>query len=191
MNIQELQDWLQARLPAHLVGGPPTITIYDDEVVIILALADADVDTMAPGAERRQAERRLIAWRREETRPLRMRLARELQKMLGRPVAWGMRVGSTEALFTTRSAPVMTRLGRAERDVLDTLVAAGVADTRSAALAYTVRAFAAEHADWLAEVRQAIAQVEQVRARLKLTPRGAPPAADDEPDAPPTPARSG
>jgi hypothetical protein len=69
----------------------------------------------------------------------------------------------------------MTRLGRAERDVLDTLVAAGVADTRSSALAYAVRAFAAEHAEWLAEVRSAIAQVDQVRARLKLTRRaGAP-----------------
>ena len=68
------------------------------------------------------------------------------------------------------------------RDVLDTLVAAGVADTRSSALAYTVRAFAAEHTDWLAEVRAAIEQVEQVRARLKLTRRaGAPPAAE-EPD---------
>src|SRR5262249_4692195 len=125
--------------------------------------------------ERRAAEQRLIAQGREETRPLRMKLARELQKLVGRPVAWGMRAGGSEALFTTRSAPVMTRLGRAERDVLDTLVAAGVADTRSSALAYTVRAFAAEHADWLAEVRAAIEQVDQVRARLKLIRRsGAP-----------------
>jgi hypothetical protein len=72
--------------------------------------------------------------------------------------------------------PVMTRLGRTERDVLDTLVAAGVADTRSAALAYAVRAFAAEHTDWLAEVREAIAQVDQVRARLTLTRRAGAPA---------------
>jgi len=56
------------------------------------------------------------------------------------------------------------------------LVAAGVADTRSAALAYAVRAFAAEHADWLDEVREAIAQVDQVRGRLKLTRRAGAPA---------------
>ena len=74
----------------------------------------------------------------------------------------------------------MTRLGRAERDVLDTLVGAGVADTRSSALAYAVRAFAAEHADWLAEVREALAQVEQVRARLKLTRRSGAPVVPDE-----------
>jgi hypothetical protein len=65
----------------------------------------------------------------------------------------------------------MTRLARAERDVLDTLVAAGVAETRSSALAYTVRTFAAEHGDWLAEVRQAIAEVDRVRARLRTRPR--------------------
>jgi hypothetical protein len=52
---------------------------------------------------------------------------------------------------------------------LDTLVAAGVAETRSSALAYAVRAFATQHADWLAEVRQAITQVEEIRSRLKLT----------------------
>jgi len=125
------------------------------------------------------AEQQLIGQRREETRALRMRLARDLQELAGRPVAWGMRIGGSSTLFTTRSVPVMTRLGRAERNVLDTLVAAGVADTRSSALAYTVRAFAAEHADWLAEVRAAIEQVDQVRARLKLTRRaGAPSVAD-------------
>ena len=36
----------------------------------------------------------LIAQRREETRTLRMRLARELQKQLELPVAWGMRASS-------------------------------------------------------------------------------------------------
>ena len=44
------------------------------------------------------------------------------------------------------------------------------------ALAYTVRAFATAHADWLAEVREAIEQVQQVRAKLKLRRRsGEPP----------------
>jgi hypothetical protein len=179
VNREELQGWLHARLPASVLAGPPEITVYEDEAVVMLPIAADSLDALPPDADRREAELRLIGQRREETRALRMRLARDLQETLGRPVAWGMRAGETSALFTTRSAPVMTRLGRAERDVLDTLVAAGVADTRSAALAYTVRAFAAEHADWLAEVREAIEQVEQVRARLKLTRRpGAPPTED-------------
>jgi hypothetical protein len=173
----ELQRWLQERLPAQLLAGPPEASVYDDEVVVVLPIAAEGPEAASAGADRHEADLQLIARRREETRSLRMRIARDLQEIVGRPVAWGMRVGETSALFTTRSAPVMTRLGRAERDVLDTLVAAGVADTRSAALAYTVRAFAAEHAEWLAEVRAAIEQVEQVRARLKLTRRPGAPAA--------------
>ena len=182
VKVQEIQRWLQERLPAQLLAGAPEVSFYEDEVVVTLPIA-AEGAAGPPDADSREAELRQIARRREETRALRMRLARDLAEKVGRPVAWGMRVGDTATLFTTRSAPVMTRLGRAERDVLDTLVAAGVADTRSSALAYTVRAFAAEHADWLAEVRAAIEQVEQVRARLKLTRRaGAPaaPPADDE-----------
>lgn len=181
MKTSELQRWLQERLPAGLAAGPPEVAEYDDEVVITIPLVVEGLDAGLPADDRRQAEGQLIVQRREETRPLRMKLARELQSRLGRPVAWGMRAGGSDALFTTRSAPVMTRLGRAEREVLDTLVAAGVADTRSSALAYTVRAFAAEHADWLAEVREALVHVEQVRARLKLTRRPGAPIVPDEP----------
>lgn len=175
VKINEIQSWLQERAPANLLAEPPEIAIYDDEAVIVLPLVTAELDDGLGDEQRRAAERNLIAQRREETRPWRMKQARELQSKLGRSVAWGMRAGASEALFSTRSVPVMTRLGRTERDVLDTLVAAGVADTRSAALAYAVRAFAAEHTDWLDEVREAIAQVDQVRGRLKLTRRtGAP-----------------
>lgn len=176
MNTLELQAWVQERLPANLLAGVPEVAAYEDEVVVMLPITTVDLDVELAGDERRRAEYELIARRREDTRLVRMKLARELQKQLGRPVAWGMRAGESEALFTTRSAPVMTRLGRSERDVLDTLVAAGVADTRSSALAYVVRAFAAEHVDWLADVREAIAQVEQVRARLALTRRAGAPA---------------
>ena len=182
MKTNEFQSWIQERAPANLLAGPPEIAIYDDEAVIVLPLVTSGLDDALADEERRAAERSLIAQRREETRPWRMKLARELQSKLGRSVAWGMRAGESEALFSTRSVPVMTRLGRTERDVLDTLVAAGVADTRSAALAYAVRAFATEHIDWLAEVREAIAQVDQVRARLKLTRRAGAPAVVVEPE---------
>ncbi len=42
-------------------------------------------------------------------------------------------------LFTTASVPVMTRLRLAERQVLDTLIDAGIARSRSEALAWCVR----------------------------------------------------
>jgi hypothetical protein len=181
MQVAEIQAWVQERIPAPFAAQPPHVRLYNDEVVIVLQADTAP--TAEDAAAQREAELAAITRQREQTRTLRMQLANELQPLLRRSVAWGMRVGNSEMLFTTRSVPVMTRLGRAERDVLDTLVAAGVAETRSGALAYVVRAFATEHVDWLAEVRAAIAQVEEVRSRLKLQNRpGAPvvmPAPDD------------
>ena len=59
----------------------------------------------------------------------------------------------------------MTRLRQPERQVLDTLVAAGVARSRSDALAWCVR-LVGQHADaWLGELREALRAVEQVRAQ--------------------------
>lgn len=177
MREDELQSVVARRLPPELLEAPPAVRRYPDELVVVLTLAPPP----EPGDDPAGAAQALIARRREESRPLRMQIARELEGALGLPVAWGMRAGPVETLFTSRTAPVMTRLGRAEREVLDTLVAAGVADTRSSALAYVVRAFAAEHAEWLGEVRQAIAEVERVRSRLKARPRkGAPPPAAED-----------
>lgn len=172
MNSADLPGWLTARLPKELVTGPPEVRSYDDEIMIVLQI-DAPMDTSEE--TRHDDEQRLIAQAREASRPVRVQLAREIQGALRVPVAWGIRAGSSEELFTTRTVPVMTRLNRNEREVLDTLVAAGVADTRSAALAYTVRAFALAHSEWLAEVGQAIEQVQQVRSKLKLRPRGGAP----------------
>ncbi|NTV63074.1 MAG: hypothetical protein HGA65_06005 [Oscillochloris sp.] len=170
MQDNDLQHWVGQQLPADLTIGPPEVRRYDDELVIILPVAAPD-DPAAAAQE--------IARLREESRRLRMGIAREIERTERLPVAWGMRAGAHETLFTSRTAPVMTRLGRAEREVLDTLVAAGVAETRSSALAYTVRAFAATHDTWLGEVRQAIAEVERVRARLHVTPRKGPPTVNE------------
>ena len=58
----------------------------------------------------------------------------------------------------------MTRLRQSERRVLDTLVDAGVARSRSDALAWCVR-LVGEHEDpWLSDLREALRHVEQVRA---------------------------
>jgi hypothetical protein len=171
MPDRDLQSWVAQQLPPIVNHRPPEVRQYTDELVLVLHVAPPAASEGEPS----EAIQELTARLRNETRALRMKIAGELERTLGLPVAWGMRVGDLETLFTTRTVPVMTRLGRAERDVLDTLVAAGVADTRSSALAYTVRAFAAEHGAWLAEVREAIAEVDRVRSRLKIRPRkGAP-----------------
>ena len=75
-----------------------------------------------------------------------------------------MRSGGRQTLFTHIAVPVMTRLRQPERRVLDTLVDAGVARSRSDALAWSVK-LVGEHADeWLAKLREAMSAVDDLRA---------------------------
>jgi hypothetical protein len=67
-------------------------------------------------------------------------------------------------MFTTLSVPVMTRLRQPERRVLDTLVEGGVARSRSDALAWCVRLVGQHEDSWLAELRNALRRVEEVRS---------------------------
>ena len=93
-----------------------------------------------------------------------MRVADEAEAMWGRKVSWGARCGGRTELFTTQSVPVMTRLRMPERAVLDTLIDAGVARSRSEALAWCVRLVGRHEKDWIDQLREAMAKVEKVRA---------------------------
>jgi hypothetical protein len=57
----------------------------------------------------------------------------------------------------------MTRLRMDERRVLDTLIEAGVARSRSHALAWCVRLVAERQEDWLRELQDALRKVREVR----------------------------
>jgi hypothetical protein len=59
----------------------------------------------------------------------------------------------------------MTRLRQSERQVLDTLVAAGVARSRSEALAWCVRLVGQHTEQWLDELRTAMGAVDELRRR--------------------------
>jgi hypothetical protein len=100
---------------------------------------------------------------REDTRGQRMRVADEAERRFGRKVSWGATCGDQRVLFTTLATPAMTRLRMAERTVLDTLVDAGVARSRSHALAWCVRLVAGKQEEWLGDLRQALEGVEAVR----------------------------
>jgi hypothetical protein len=93
-----------------------------------------------------------------------MVIADEAENRYGRKVAWGVRAGGETELFTNLSVPVMTRLRQPERQVLDTLVDSGVARSRSDALAWCVRLVGDNTESWLGRLREAMEQVEQVRA---------------------------
>jgi hypothetical protein len=100
---------------------------------------------------------------RESSREERMTIAREAESRFGRPVSWGVERDGATTLFTTQSSPVMTRLRMRERAVLGTLIDAGIARSRSEALAWCVKLVERHEADWLADLREALVGVEQVR----------------------------
>ena len=66
-------------------------------------------------------------------------------------------------LYTVASVPVMTRLRMDERRLLDTLIDAGVARSRSEALAWSVRLVADNEAEWIEKLRAAMTEVEELR----------------------------
>lgn len=137
-----------------------------EEITIVGTLSEPDSDDAEAAAEGR------IRRFREDTRAQRIDIASEAERKFGRKVAWGARCGTVSEMFTTLSVPVMTRLRQSERRVLDTLVDAGVARSRSDALAWCVR-LTGEHADaWLAELRDALRRVEEVRAQGPQTTQG-------------------
>jgi hypothetical protein len=164
MNTEEtLRGWLTGRLPDDWFTGPVTLDLDRDEITVVGPLAAPQVADGASEAERAAAVRGRIKEFRERTREQRMEVANELQHRTGRTVSWGVQVGETRQLFTTLSAPVMTRLKQTERQVLDTLVDAGVARSRSDALVWCVR-LVGQHADtWLADLRTAMEGVAKVR----------------------------
>ena len=161
----ELQAGFAGRLPDEWFSAPAEITVDREEITIIGTLPEPESDDAAAAAEGR------IKRFREDTRTRRIEIAREAERRFGRKVAWGAVCGDVSEMFTTLSVPVMTRLRQSERRVLDTLVDAGVARSRSDALAWCVR-LTGEHADaWLAELRDALRRVEEVRSQ---GPQGSP-----------------
>jgi hypothetical protein len=134
-----------------------------EEIMIIGTLPPPDVSDDASDAEHNAAKRGRAKAFREDTRDQRIEIARELEARYGRAVAWGVEVDGEPVLFTHHAVPVMTRLRQPERQVLDTLVAAGVAKSRADALAWCVRLVGQHADDWLAELEQALSAVKRVR----------------------------
>lgn len=164
MTDDEVQGWFAGRLPDGWFTEPPQVQGDRDEVLVVGRIAEPDLGD-EPGEDARRAARRARIERfREETRDARMRVATEFEHRFGRKVSWGASCGDVTATFTTLSIPVMTRLRLAERTVLDTLVDAGVARSRSDALGWCVRLVGKHQGEWIDQLRDALVHVEKVRA---------------------------
>jgi hypothetical protein len=157
--------WFAGRVPDTWFDGSPTIVIDSDEIQVVGTLAPPQLADGAGEDEVRVAEQARISGFREESRVARMRIADEAQPAFRRTVSWGAECGGSRVLFTTAGVPVMTRLRMADRRTLDTLIDAGVARSRSEALAWCVRLVAQHEAEWIRELRDAMTAVEEVRNR--------------------------
>jgi hypothetical protein len=159
----DVTAWLTGRLPDDWFVGTPDVGVDRDEIVIVGELTPPVVEGEPDDAARQAATAGRITRFREETRGKRIAIAQEAEDRYGRKVAWGAKIGETSVVFTSLAVPVMTRLRFDERQVLDTLVDAGVARSRSEALAWAVKLVGQHEGDWIQQLRDALVAVEEAR----------------------------
>lgn len=160
VTTEELRSWFAGSLPDDWFTEPPDVRFDREEIVVHGRVAEPKVsgdDDPALAAAAR------IAAFREDTRTQRMAIADRAQALFQRKVSWSASCGDERRAFTTASVPVMTRLAMDERAILDTLIDAGVARSRSDALAWCVRLVADNESEWLTKLREAMADLEALR----------------------------
>ncbi len=157
MPSEEIRTWFRARVPRTWFSAPLEVTVDRDEILVSGPIAVPE-----PGGP--QAVLALVKHFREASREGRLVLAHEAEHRFGRKVSWAVTCGSEQFVFTHLAVPVMTRLRMEERAVLDTLIDAGVARSRSEALAWCVRLVGRNQAEWITQLRQALVAVEEARA---------------------------
>lgn len=158
---EQLHGWFAGRIPDDWFSELEVIADRE-EILVVGTIAEPDLPKGGDEARAEAVAGRIDRFR-EETRERRIGIALGAERRFRRKVSWGARCGDLRRLFTTLSVPVMTRLRMDERAVLDTLVDAGVARSRSDALAWCVRLVARHQGEWLEELRSAFSEVERVR----------------------------
>lgn len=159
-TTEELAAWFAGNVPDDWFTKAVSIRFDRDEIIVTGELAkpkvDDGVDLTLAATERAKAFR-------EDTREQRIAIAERAEATFLRKVSWVVTCADVEVEYTTAAAPVMTRLRMEERQVLDTLIDAGVARSRSEALAWTVRLVAENESDWIAKLRDAMTDLEALR----------------------------
>lgn len=163
--VTDAAAWITGLLPDDWFTEPPEVVVDRDEILVVGRLAEPTLGDGMSQADREAAEAGRITQFREGTRDRRIRLAQQIERRYLRKAAWGAVCGGSRQLFTTLAAPVMTRLRQPERQVLDTLVEAGVARSRSDALAWCVRLVGEHSEQWLDQLREALQAVDELRRR--------------------------
>ncbi len=159
----EVAQWFASSLPPDLYAGPIDVRVDREEVLLVGPVPEPELPGGTSEGVRTAACAAQVHRFREASREARTKVAVEAEHLFGRKVSWGATCGPVRVLFTSLSVPVMTRLRLTEREVLDVLVDASIARSRSEALAWCVRLVGQHEAEWLTELQEALSHVEKVR----------------------------
>jgi hypothetical protein len=162
VDADELAAWFAGSVPGDWFSEPVEVRFDRDEIQVVGTLPEPDTAEDQPSAV---AESARIETFREETRERRIAVAQRAEQRFERTVSWIAVCGSTEEEFTTAAVPAMTRLRFEQRRTLDTLIDAGVARSRSEALAWCVELVSRHESDWIEELRSALEAVQEARGR--------------------------
>lgn len=182
MKLSEVKAWFRGRISDDWFTDLEVV-VDKDEILVLGTLstpasaASTTAVESGPSGDDEDTERRVAASARingfrEDTRDRRIKIATEAEHLFGRKVSWGARCDGVERRFTVANVPVMTRLQMDERQVLDTLIEAGIARSRSEALAWCVKLVGQHQADWIESLRDALDAVKQARAEGPDVPEG-------------------
>jgi hypothetical protein len=163
MSMDELRGWFAGRVPDDWFTGALDVTADREEILVVGELAEVQAAKGTSETETEAANESRVDGFREDTRETRMHIAEEAQQRFRRHVSWGVKIGGETRTFTTAAIPVMTRLRMRERGVLDTLVDAGVARSRSEALAWCVKLVGDNEGEWIEKLRGTLGAVREAR----------------------------
>jgi len=159
-SASELNAWFAGQIPDDWFTEPVSCRVDRDEIVVTGALVMPKVtDEDDPAVAARS---RIWAFR-EATRDDRIAVAQRAEATWHRSVTWAVTIGDEAETFSSANVPVMTRLGFDDRHVLDTLIDAGIARSRSEALAWCVRLVGDNEETWIQDLRAAMTDVERLR----------------------------
>lgn len=163
LDPEELHGWFAGRLPDGLFLKQPDIVFDDDEILVVGEIPDVELEAGSSETTQASARAARIERFRDQTKRQRIIVAQDAERLFGRKVSWGATCGGVTQHFTTLGVPVMTRLRIADRRILDTLIDAGVARSRSEALAWCVRLVQKHQGEWIQSLRDALQAVEKAR----------------------------
>lgn len=163
-EVEAIVGWFVGRIPDEWFEARPRFRIDRDEILLIGDLGAPPVEDADSDAVKVAAVESKVDGFRKRTRKHRIEIAREAERLFEKKVSWGVTCAGHEYLFATLAAPAMTRLRMDERRVLDTLIDAGVARSRSEALAWCVRLVGANESEWLGNLDEALEAVRVARS---------------------------